>query len=125
MTQQICGGAAIGVSVAALMALTGKILGISGILSGIVNPLCDDRVCRLLFLGGLVAGGELVYQTYPVAFANSLSRPLWCFALGGFLVGIGTNVRFLYLFHSPPPPSLSLASSRLCIHRIEFQSRRG
>jgi len=92
VTQQMAGGVAIGMSVAALMATTGKILGISGILSGIVDPLCDDRVCRILFLSGLVAGGELVYQAYPLAFANSLSRPLWCFALGGLLVGLGTNL---------------------------------
>src|SRR5580658_5498533 len=50
------GGALIGLAAALLMLFTGRIAGISGIAGGLFNPRTDDRLWRLAFIAGLLAG---------------------------------------------------------------------
>ncbi|MGI9265356.1 MAG: YeeE/YedE family protein [Gammaproteobacteria bacterium] len=88
----IVGGTFIGLAAVMLFRLNGRIAGISGIFHGLIGADHDQRVWRLLFLAGLVAGG-LIYQTasgHPLAGfqEHSLVRV----GLGGLLVGIGTRL---------------------------------
>jgi uncharacterized protein len=88
--QSLFGGALIGLSAVLLMALHGRIAGMTGILSGIIPPLAPDWQWRAAFLAGAVvtpilfvlAGGQIVFSV-PVSSGALI--------LGGVLVGIGVN----------------------------------
>lgn len=88
--QSLFGGALIGLSAVLLMALHGRIAGMTGILSGIIPPLAGDWQWRAVFLAGaiiaplifLMAGGE-------IAFSIPVGIP--AIVLGGLLVGIGVH----------------------------------
>lgn len=84
----LAGGVLIGISATLLMALNGRIAGMTGIMTGIIPPLSTDWPWRIAFLIGAVAapvaflafGGSIPYAV-PVAL------PL--LALGGLIVGVG------------------------------------
>lgn len=48
------GGALIGLSAVLLMLLAGRIAGVSGIYSGLLNPAGGDKGWRIAFIGGLI-----------------------------------------------------------------------
>ena len=88
----LIGGALIGLASAALMLLTGRIAGISGIFGGLLQPATDDRDWRLSFILGLIAAPLLA-----MPFGFTLSVPevpasLTAVAIGGLLVGFGTRM---------------------------------
>ena len=90
------GGALIGLAAVLLMALNGRIAGISGILAGIMAPLrgegrADFSWC-LAFIGGLVLAPLLAGLFRGEAIQISTPHPLWMMALGGVLVGYGTRL---------------------------------
>ena len=88
--QSLIGGALIGLSAVLLMALHGRIAGMTGILSGVVPPLAPDWQWRAAFLAGaivapllfLLAGGEIAFSV-PVSTG--------ALVIGGVLVGIGVH----------------------------------
>jgi uncharacterized membrane protein YedE/YeeE len=88
--QSLFGGALIGLSAVLLMALHGRIAGMTGILSGIIPPLAPDWQWRAAFLAGavvaptlfLLAGGRIAFNV-PVSTGALI--------LGGVLVGIGVH----------------------------------
>ena len=51
----LAGGALIGIATAMFVLLNGRIAGISGILSGLLQPAKGDRAWRLAFILGLLA----------------------------------------------------------------------
>ena len=89
----LVGGVMIGVAALLLMLLHGRVMGMSGILSGIVRPAARDNVqWRLLFVAGALLGPLAVI--YPVGqsvdvvpVASGLLLPV-----AGFLVGLGTAI---------------------------------
>jgi uncharacterized membrane protein YedE/YeeE len=85
------GGALIGLAASALMLLTGRIAGITGIVGGLLPNASADRGWRIAFIAGLIAAPLLA------AFAGfGLPRPpmpgLLVTALAGLLVGFGTRM---------------------------------
>lgn len=86
------GGALIGAAAVLLMALLGRIAGISGIASGVMAKAADvakgDRGWRLAFLAGLILSG---FFLKPIASATELpaAAPLLLIA-AGLLVGFGS-----------------------------------
>ncbi|MGC9526440.1 MAG: YeeE/YedE family protein [Limnospira sp.] len=85
------GGAAIGLSATLLLAFTGRIAGISGMVNGAVT-FASQEAWRWLFILGLLGGAAL----YEYGFATQ-PTPTSTFApaamlLGGFLVGFGTRM---------------------------------
>lgn len=90
------GGAMIGAAAVLLMALNGRIAGVSGIVAGVLAPLRGegraDFSWRLSFVVGLIAAPLAVSlaQGAPVRIATP--HPLWMTALGGLLVGYGTRL---------------------------------
>lgn len=87
----LVGGAFIGIAAALLWLLNGRIAGISGIIGGLLGPTGDDRIWRLLFVGGLLTGAVITSLTgwfepgnvvFPVQGTG--------LAMAGLLVGIGT-----------------------------------
>ena len=88
----LIGGAMIGAAAVMLMASTGRIAGISGLVEGVLGPWSQETRWRAAFLVGLVlspfavaaASGAMPHATYPHA------APLM--VAGGLLVGFGTRL---------------------------------
>jgi uncharacterized membrane protein YedE/YeeE len=87
----LSGGILIGVSAALLLALTGRIAGISGMINGAFSLKASEQ-WRWFFLVGLYLGGGL-YE-YGLAAHPTPSSPLdpRVMLVGGFLVGFGTRL---------------------------------
>jgi len=86
------GGALVGLSAVLMMALNGRIAGVSGILSGTLTQPQGDRWWRLLFVLGIVIGGAL-----PVWLDAGFQAPLPAASVGlaivgGLVVGFGTGL---------------------------------
>ncbi len=86
----LLGGLLIGAAASLLWLGSGKVAGISGILGGALGG-AEGRGWRLLFLGGLLAGGVAVALGRPDAL-SSPSQPLPLLAAGGLLVGFGARL---------------------------------
>ncbi len=86
------GGALIGLSAVLLMALTGRIAGVSGIFAGLINPQTTDRGWRAAFIAGLIAaplGATLVGYAVPTP---QMPGSYVTIIVGGLLVGFGTSL---------------------------------
>ena len=91
----LMGGILIGLSATVLLALSGRVAGISGMINGALT-FQRSELWRWWFLGGMLLGG-LLYE-YGVAPSLALDpTPVKTLApvsmiLGGLLVGIGTRM---------------------------------
>jgi uncharacterized protein len=86
--EAIAGGALIGLASVALMALHGRIAGMTGILGAALLPGSSDRGWRLAFLAGAIAAPALLLLTgTPIPFAADI--PDWAIIASGLLVGVG------------------------------------
>lgn len=87
---QITGGILIGVAASIMLLFNGRVTGISGIVSGILNRGTSDKTWRVLFLAGLISGGVILRMIRPEAFLlRSAALPV-DYVIAGFLVGFGT-----------------------------------
>jgi len=86
----LAGGGIIGVAVTLMLLFNGRVAGISGILSGLLNSPKADSFWRLAFLAGLLVGGVVLRILDPAFFQNTSGRGLGLIALAGLLVGFGT-----------------------------------
>lgn len=85
------GGVLIGLSAVLLMALNGRIAGISGVFSGTVFAEQGDRQWRIAFVVGLVAA-PLLYALVR-GWPDFYITPNWVLIVaGGLLVGFGTRL---------------------------------
>lgn len=86
----LAGGTLIGLSAVLLMALHGRIAGMTGILSGLVPPFSHDWGWRAAFIAGAVAAPALMLAfggQAAVPFESPTPAP-WLVA-GGLIVGVG------------------------------------
>ena len=86
------GGALIGLSAVLLMLSSGRIAGISGIFSGLLNLRGEDRGWRIAFLAGLilapVIAGLIGHGMSPPQLPSN-----WAIIIvAGLLVGFGTRL---------------------------------
>ena len=88
----LIGGMLSGLGATLLLATTGRIAGVSGILNGAMSPKSTDKSWRWLFLLGLVVGGAS-YE-YFVASTPTPTYGLLPFAMivGGFVSGFGARM---------------------------------
>lgn len=86
------GGVLIGLAALVLLALNGRIAGISGVLGGLVlDRTAADRPWRIAFLAGLLGGAALMATQIPAAIgAPTVSGGVLIVA--GLLVGYGTRM---------------------------------
>ena len=85
------GGVLIGLAAVFLMAATGRIAGISGIVSKLLPPYRDSEFAwRLAFVAGLLLAPLLVAAATGHAIPISLTSDTRVLAIAGFLVGFGT-----------------------------------
>jgi uncharacterized membrane protein YedE/YeeE len=92
----LAGGVLIGVAALALMALNGRIAGISGILGGLLPPspagenLASDKGWRIAFLAGLAGAAFLYIAFTSTEIVQSVSTNLTVMTIAGLLVGFGS-----------------------------------
>lgn len=87
----VVGGALIGAAATALLALSGRIAGIAGILGGLLPPAKGDASWRLLFLAGLVIGAFAdAAATGSAPLVIDASTPL--LVVGGLITGFGARL---------------------------------
>lgn len=86
----LLGGALLGCSAVILLLFAGKVAGISGIFSGILQPRKNDLLWRLLFIGGMVLSFFIFSPelTSPVSISGASSL----YIIAGLLVGLGTRL---------------------------------
>jgi uncharacterized membrane protein YedE/YeeE len=86
------GGVLIGLSAVLLMLLTGRIAGISGIFSGLLNLRGEDKGWRIAFIAGLILApiiaGAVGYGMAP----PTLPANWVIITAAGLLVGFGTRL---------------------------------
>lgn len=88
----LVGGVLLGVAACALLALAGRVAGVSGILSGLGRPSQGEEWgWRAAFTVGLLAGGVALLWLRPAAFSGS-PRSLALLAVAGLLVGFGARL---------------------------------
>jgi len=88
----LLGGVLIGASATAMLALLGRIAGISGIVGGLLGGERGDAAWRAAFIAGLLIGGVLLAGVQPEKFAMTLDRSAGSLLLAGLLVGFGTRL---------------------------------
>lgn len=86
------GGALIGLSAVLLMLSTGRIAGISGIFSGLLNMRGEDKGWRIAFLAGLVLAPVIAGLVGYGMSAPKLPSSWAVIVVAGLLVGFGTRL---------------------------------
>jgi len=85
------GGALIGLAAVLLMALSGRIAGISGIVGGLLPPKpAPDRSWRLAFVGGLIAAPVILRLATGDIHIGEPAVGNGMLIVAGVLVGVGT-----------------------------------
>ncbi len=87
------GGVLIGISASIVLAVHGKVAGISGIFGGLFQREAPDRDYRLAFVLGLLLGGVALFVFRPSVFPMGPSgTPIGVVLVAGLLVGFGTRL---------------------------------
>ena len=84
------GGLLIGLAVALMLLLNGRVADISGILGGLLTLRTSDKIWRVAFVAGLVLGALAYVSTADVPVR--VLAPLPAILAGGLLVGFGTRL---------------------------------
>jgi uncharacterized membrane protein YedE/YeeE len=92
MIESLLGGILIGVSSTAMLALLGRVAGISGIVGGLLGGERGDSAWRAAFVAGLMIEGIVLTGAQPEKFAMTLERSTPSLLLAGLLVGFGTRL---------------------------------
>lgn len=87
----LLGGALIGLAAVLLMAVHGRIAGMTGIVSGLLVPQGDWGWRAALLAGAVAAPAAIVAVLGPAAIPFESLVPLPWLAVGGILVGIGVT----------------------------------
>lgn len=86
----LAGGILLGVASALFILLSGRVLGISGILGGLLRPLKGDAGWRIAFLAGLLAA-PLVWSLFAQPVVPRIEAGPVILVVAGLLVGWGTR----------------------------------
>ena len=88
----LIGGLLIGLAVALMLLLNGRIAGVSSIVGGLVNPKAGDTGWRVAFVLGLPLGAlaYILVAGGPTPVDVLASPP--AILIGGLLVGFGTSM---------------------------------
>ncbi len=90
----LTGGAIIGLAAALMLAVNGRILGVSGIAAGLVaaGSSGSERLLRAAFLIGMLAGGIAIGKIFPQALPGAMSSNHLLLGVAGLAVGFGTRL---------------------------------
>ncbi|HHR5859075.1 TPA: YeeE/YedE family protein [Providencia alcalifaciens] len=85
------GGILIGLAVAILLILNGRIAGISGILAGVLKPVKGDTAWKLAFIVGILVA-PLLFTAFVYAPEVTITTSTPLLIAAGLLVGFGTRL---------------------------------
>jgi uncharacterized membrane protein YedE/YeeE len=88
----LAGGTLIGLGVALLLLLNGRIAGVSSVVSGLLAAPGTDTIWRALFVAGLLAGGAAFARGAPGLFDVAAPASTAGLLAAGVLVGLGTRL---------------------------------
>ena len=88
----LLGGALIGLAAAALMMLTGRLAGVSGILGGALQVKPADQGWRIAFIAGLIAAPLIAAVAGAPLPRPAMTSSLVLAAVAGLLVGFGSRM---------------------------------
>jgi len=89
----LAGGGLLGAGAVLLMALEGRIAGVSGIVGGLLPPApASDKAWRIAFVAGLIAGPMLVALTSGAPAIGAPTVGMGGALLAGACVGLGTGL---------------------------------
>ncbi|MFD1254196.1 hypothetical protein DEVEQU_00209 [Devosia equisanguinis] len=88
--QALIGGSLIGLAAVGLMALHGRVAGMTGILNGVILPK-GDWDWRVAFLLGAVAAPVVILLLTGQSLPLQEEIPSLAITLGGLLVGVGVT----------------------------------
>jgi uncharacterized protein len=87
------GGMLIGVAAVIMLALNGRIAGISGIVGRLLPPYADsDALGAAWFIVGLIVAPSIYEAAAGAPFAQTVSGNIALMAVAGVLVGFGTGI---------------------------------
>lgn len=86
----LVGGMFIGLSATLLLALEGRVMGVSGIVGGLLQKRAD-KAWRWFFLAGMLIMGLILLRIHPAAFSGSPASTV-ALVVAGLLVGVGTRL---------------------------------
>jgi uncharacterized protein len=87
----LAGGVLIGLAAVLLMALNGRIAGMTMMIAALLSPRSGDNAWRLAFLAGAV-GGPVLAMLGGAEFAFAEPTSGWLLVLGGVVVGVGVSL---------------------------------
>ena len=89
----LCGGIVIGLAAGAFLLTYGRVLGVSGIASGVLNFRRGDIGWRVLFLLGVISGGAVASRLWPENFRTMIASSDYLrLGIAGLIVGFGTKM---------------------------------
>ena len=86
----LSGGMLLGLAAAAFILLSGRILGISGILGGLLRPKAGDTAWRLSFVAGLLVA-PAVWALFATPVVPRIEAGPALLVVAGLMVGWGTR----------------------------------
>ena len=87
----LLGGMLLGIAAALYVLLHGRILGISGIVSGLMHPKEGDRAWRIALILGLITAPLLAALFFEIRPIVEVDADWFAILLAGVLVGFGTQ----------------------------------
>ena len=85
----LAGGALIGLAASLLLAVNGRVLGVTGIVAGLAG---SDAPWRALFVGGMILGALAVVRLLPGSLDVGIHPRTLTLIAGGVLVGFWTRL---------------------------------
>jgi len=92
LVQSLIGGILLGLSAAGMLYFVGRILGISGICSGLITAKRGETLWRGVFIAGLMAGGMTTLLIKPELLHFEVERSTLAVIVAGLLVGVGVRL---------------------------------
>jgi uncharacterized membrane protein YedE/YeeE len=89
--ESLAGGVLIGLAAVLLMALNGRIAGMTMMIGAVLTPRAEDTPWRLAFLAGAVVSPALA-TLIGADFAFGEPTTGWLLILGGVIVGVGVSL---------------------------------
>ena len=85
----LLGGLLIGMAAVILLLFNGRVMGVTGITGGVLQPERDDVLWRALFLASLAVAPVLYSWATPEPIVIEVTTSLPSLLIGGFLTGLG------------------------------------
>ena len=90
--QSLAGGVLIGFAASLLMLWRGRVMGVTGIVGGVLQPTAGEWGWRAVFIAGMLAASVGVFVFDPSLIAGPTNRTVGMVAIAGLLVGFGTRL---------------------------------